>query len=214
MESPCSLPLLSPQPPPISLSPFAFVNSSTDVGRPHWTPSSRSKLILEYLYVGDGLERSCRSGPVGPTAIPTPIRKLLLPSLKSKSVHSYLCHTKSKSFMPLLRPARRRQLFFSQIYWQLAISYCLSWIRGNILWSWDWITGNVTYFQNCIMFALLQESHNWIREMMRDSAWWTKTHDSIPCQNLYALQPFFTLKKRKFLVEYNKTFCFINHAII
>lgn len=38
---------------------------------------------------------------------------------RPKSIHSYLCQTKSKSFMPFLG---RRQLFFSQFYWQLAIS--------------------------------------------------------------------------------------------
>jgi len=38
---------------------------------------------------------------------------------RPKSIHSYLCQTKSKSFMPFLG---RRQLFFSQFYWQSAIS--------------------------------------------------------------------------------------------
>lgn len=41
---------------------------------------------------------------------------------RPKSIHSYLCQTKSKSFMPFLG---RRQLFFSQFYWHAAIS--VSW---------------------------------------------------------------------------------------
>lgn len=44
------------------------------------------------------------------------------PLTRPKSIHSYLCQTKSKSFMPFLG---RRQLFFSQFYWHAAIS--VSW---------------------------------------------------------------------------------------
>lgn len=55
---------------------------------------------------------------VQPPSLFLSLRSSLFQS-RPKSIHSYLCQTKSKSFMPFLG---RRQLFFSQFYWQSAIS--------------------------------------------------------------------------------------------
>lgn len=83
---------------------------------------------------------------------------------RPKSIHSYLWQTKSKSFMPFLG---RRQLFFSQFYWQPAIRHqrllesakkgkpCSTAPTSNPLRA---AKQRDPFYKNCVMLVLLHRS--------------------------------------------------------
>lgn len=95
---------------------------------PHFFSSLQAGTCLCFALVPFIHFEICRSGNWYRHNLP--LSPLLLHSIprqphsrtRPKSIHSYLCQTKSKSFMPFLG---RRQLFFSQFYWHAAIS--VSW---------------------------------------------------------------------------------------
>lgn len=114
--------------------PQSCHNAAPPSAPPHCSSPLQAGTCLCFALVPFIHFEICRSGnwyrrnlPLSPQSLmfcsPSPrIPRKPPPLTRPKSIHSYLCQTKSKSFMPFLG---RRQLFFSQFYWHAAIS--VSW---------------------------------------------------------------------------------------